>query len=219
MGVCVNDGDTDGDGTQGGQKGWSGWGPYAIVFGAMAQPCGLVTLAEYSAVYTSTPGFCAAAGSNYKTLTGQNTPGLCAAICSSDDSCVGLAAGIDAAFDGTCYLYDGAGATGALIGDGTAGIVCMLQTNVDSSGAAADTSTSGLGIWQPTDTESWYSGNGNEGYVEADCGTTDTRYEGVWDAEHTIWPAEYKATRLNIVLDGDLVDWNSHCTCERSTGV
>ena len=72
MGVCVNDGDTE-DG-QGGQKGWSGWGPYAIVYGALAQPCGLVTLAEYSMVYTSTPGFCAAAGSNYKTLTGLEHP-------------------------------------------------------------------------------------------------------------------------------------------------
>jgi hypothetical protein len=202
MGVCVNDGDTE-DG-QGGQKGWSGWGPYAIVYGALAQPCGLVTLAEYSMVYTSTPGFCAAAGSNYKTLTGQNTPGICAAICSSDDACVGLAVGVGSAFDGTCYLYDGAGATGALIGDGTVGTVCMLQTNDVSSGAAADTSTSGLGIWQPTDTESWYSGNGDQGYVEGDCGTTDTRYEGVWDAEHTIWPAAYTAKKGCVKIDGDL---------------
>jgi len=42
VGVCVNDGDTD-EG-QGGQKGWSGWGPYAAVYGKTASATGLVTL-------------------------------------------------------------------------------------------------------------------------------------------------------------------------------
>ena len=34
VGICVNDGDLDAG--QGGQKGWSGWGPYAAVFGKSA---------------------------------------------------------------------------------------------------------------------------------------------------------------------------------------
>jgi hypothetical protein len=38
----VNDGDTE-EG-QGGQKGWSGWGPYAAVYGKTASATGLVTL-------------------------------------------------------------------------------------------------------------------------------------------------------------------------------
>ena len=42
LGVCVNDGDTDGTGA--GQKGWSGWGPYSIVFGKNSASTGLVTL-------------------------------------------------------------------------------------------------------------------------------------------------------------------------------
>ena len=42
IGVCVNDGDTE-EG-QGGQRGWSGWGPYAAVYGQTASATGLVTL-------------------------------------------------------------------------------------------------------------------------------------------------------------------------------
>jgi hypothetical protein len=42
IGVCVNDGDTE-EG-QGGQRGWSGWGPYAAVYGKTASATGLVTL-------------------------------------------------------------------------------------------------------------------------------------------------------------------------------
>ena len=49
IGLCINDGDTD-DG-QGGQKGWSGWGPYAAVYGKTASATGLVTLtAKHDAV-------------------------------------------------------------------------------------------------------------------------------------------------------------------------
>ena len=43
VGICVNDGDTEAG--QGGQKGWSGWGPYSAVYGKNAEECGLVTLA------------------------------------------------------------------------------------------------------------------------------------------------------------------------------
>jgi hypothetical protein len=46
-------------------------------------------------------------------------------------------------------------------------------------------------------------------WTEADLGTTDTRYEGTWDAEHTIWPASYTAKKTAITLDGDLGDWDS----------
>ena len=43
IGLTINDGDTDAG--QGGQKGWSGWGPYSAVYGKNAEECGLVTLA------------------------------------------------------------------------------------------------------------------------------------------------------------------------------
>lgn len=42
IGVCINDGDKDTPG----QKGWSGWGPHAAVFGKNAEKTGLVTLSE-----------------------------------------------------------------------------------------------------------------------------------------------------------------------------
>ena len=43
IGLTINDGDTEAG--QGGQKGWSGWGPYSAVYGKNAEECGLVTLA------------------------------------------------------------------------------------------------------------------------------------------------------------------------------
>ncbi|MBD3184070.1 hypothetical protein GF312_17430 [Candidatus Poribacteria bacterium] len=42
VGICVNDGDADTPG----QKGWSGWGPHAAVFGKNAEKTGLVTLSS-----------------------------------------------------------------------------------------------------------------------------------------------------------------------------
>ncbi len=42
IGICINDGDTEAG--QGGQKGWSGWGPYAAVYGKTASATGVVTL-------------------------------------------------------------------------------------------------------------------------------------------------------------------------------
>ena len=46
FGICSNDGDSavTGEANQGGQKGWSGWGPYAIVYGNNPESAGLVTL-------------------------------------------------------------------------------------------------------------------------------------------------------------------------------
>ena len=44
----VNDGDLHVDGStdigEGGQKGWSGWGPYAVMYGKTPEQAGLVTL-------------------------------------------------------------------------------------------------------------------------------------------------------------------------------
>lgn len=42
VGVCINDGDKDTPG----QKGWSGWGPHAAVFGKNAEKTGLVILSD-----------------------------------------------------------------------------------------------------------------------------------------------------------------------------
>ena len=42
VGLTINDGDTEAG--QGGQKGWSGWGPYSAVYGKNAEECGLITL-------------------------------------------------------------------------------------------------------------------------------------------------------------------------------
>jgi hypothetical protein len=49
LGICVNDGDTGGEGvdlteSHTGQKGWSGWAPYGIVYGQNAESTGLATL-------------------------------------------------------------------------------------------------------------------------------------------------------------------------------
>jgi hypothetical protein len=49
IGLCVNDGDTDVDGHRG-QKGWSGWGAYSIMFGKDAAETGLAIL--------DSPGYC-----------------------------------------------------------------------------------------------------------------------------------------------------------------
>jgi len=49
IGVCVNDGDIDTPG----QKGWSGWGPHAAVFGKNAEKTGLVTLSATAPVVTA----------------------------------------------------------------------------------------------------------------------------------------------------------------------
>ena len=46
IGVCVNDGDLDTPG----QKGWSGWGPHAAVFGKNGDKTGLVTLSPVTSV-------------------------------------------------------------------------------------------------------------------------------------------------------------------------
>jgi hypothetical protein len=49
VGVAVNDGDSGVDGEdigEGGQKGWSGWGPYTVVYGKTASQAGLVTLGQ-----------------------------------------------------------------------------------------------------------------------------------------------------------------------------
>ena len=48
IGICVNDGDKALG--QEGQKGWSGWGPHAIVHGRRAKEAGLITLAESSEI-------------------------------------------------------------------------------------------------------------------------------------------------------------------------
>jgi hypothetical protein len=41
--ICVNDGDTDGA-NQAGQRGWSGWAPYSILYGKEAENAGLAEL-------------------------------------------------------------------------------------------------------------------------------------------------------------------------------
>jgi hypothetical protein len=63
IGLCVNDGDRDAPG----QKGWSGWGVHALVFGKTAEETGLVTLDGGTAAsleYKSEPA-------NYITVDGN----------------------------------------------------------------------------------------------------------------------------------------------------
>ena len=52
--LCSNDGDEAvlGESEQSGQKGWSGWGPYAIVFGKNSASAGLVTLVPFKVSVT-----------------------------------------------------------------------------------------------------------------------------------------------------------------------
>ena len=54
VGITVNDGDTEPG--QGGQKGWSGWGPHSAVYGKTPGECGLVTLVETAAYAGCTAG-------------------------------------------------------------------------------------------------------------------------------------------------------------------
>ena len=54
VGITVNDGDAEPE--QGGQKGWSGWGPHSAVYGKTPGECGLVTLRPNTAVAGCTPG-------------------------------------------------------------------------------------------------------------------------------------------------------------------
>ena len=54
IGITVNDGDLE-EG-QGGQKGWSGWGPHSAVYGKTPSECGLVTLVAQSAANDLVPG-------------------------------------------------------------------------------------------------------------------------------------------------------------------
>ena len=42
FGMCLNDGDTEAG--EGGQKGWTGWGPCSIVYGKVSPACGLITM-------------------------------------------------------------------------------------------------------------------------------------------------------------------------------
>jgi hypothetical protein len=53
IGYAVNDGDTESG--QGGQKGWSGWGPYAGVYCHLTKPMGLLKLAMTPAQLNITP--------------------------------------------------------------------------------------------------------------------------------------------------------------------
>ena len=54
--VCVNDGDNDAGET--GQQGWSGWGPYALVYGKNAAQAGLITLGAAPPAACADPARC-----------------------------------------------------------------------------------------------------------------------------------------------------------------
>ena len=49
VGIAVNDGDVGVNGEdigEGGQQGWSGWGPYTVVYGKTPSQAGLITLSQ-----------------------------------------------------------------------------------------------------------------------------------------------------------------------------
>ena len=68
FGMCLNDGDVE-DG-QGGQKGWTGWGPYSIVYGKNSPACGLITLAGGSVSLNDPNRACGPTGSNNLAVPG-----------------------------------------------------------------------------------------------------------------------------------------------------
>ena len=69
--MCLNDGDLE-DG-QGGQKGWTGWGPYSIVFGKNSPATGLITLAGDSVDMSDPNRACGSPGANNLALPGSGT--------------------------------------------------------------------------------------------------------------------------------------------------
>ena len=66
LGICVNDGDL-GDG-QGGQKGWSGWYPHAIVYNKNPEKTGLVVLSDTSVTPVDPAGKLTTTWGNVKSL-------------------------------------------------------------------------------------------------------------------------------------------------------
>ena len=71
FGMCLNDGDVE-DG-QGGQKGWTGWGPYSIVYGKNSPACGLITLTGDSVDMSSLNRACGSPGNSNLAVPGPGT--------------------------------------------------------------------------------------------------------------------------------------------------
>ena len=97
IGICVNDGDLDAG--QGGQKGWSGWGPYAAVYGKTASAAGVVTFAADS------PATCAS-GTSAQVTQGASALAQWTPAAMTRDATTGAFSGLTAECDGI------AGATG-----------------------------------------------------------------------------------------------------------
>ncbi len=66
LGICVNDGDTAAG--QGGQKGWSGWYPHAIVHGKNSEKTGLVVLSDTAVTPVDPAGKLTTTWGNVKSL-------------------------------------------------------------------------------------------------------------------------------------------------------
>lgn len=78
VGVAVNDGDIGVNGEdigEGGQQGWSGWGPYTVVYGKNPQQAGLVTLTSNYPMECATDEDCIAAeGVAEKPVASEHCP-------------------------------------------------------------------------------------------------------------------------------------------------
>ena len=98
VGITVNDGDTEPG--QGGQKGWSGWGPHSAVYGKTPGECGLVTLQA-----TSTYSGCTA---------GESFPNECTVL--------------NGVAEGACLDQTGRPSLGPPAPPPSPGDVCMVST-------------------------------------------------------------------------------------------
>lgn len=90
LAVCVNDGDTGSNGEdigEGGQTGWSGWGPYALVYGKNSAQAGLVTLGQAPAPLCPTQESCASTSGNWGLIPAPVATRMCPATiaCSNAD--------------------------------------------------------------------------------------------------------------------------------------
>jgi hypothetical protein len=133
IGICINDGDTEAG--QGGQKGWSGWGPYAAVYGKTASATGAVTLSadEPATCESSTTAAVAQTASALADWTPSEATRVDGAFVGLTAPCDGEA-GATGCADMTYSAPNGAITMDGNLGDWGAGGVVMGQTPFLPSG-------------------------------------------------------------------------------------
>lgn len=77
VGIAVNDGDLGVNGEdigESGQQGWSGWGPYTVVYGKSPTQAGLITLTPNRPAQCATDAMCTGEGIATKPIANERCP-------------------------------------------------------------------------------------------------------------------------------------------------